>query len=168
MPTCPPILIHPDKSRHEPADQTSRVLQTRPITLPNRVVMAPLTRNRAVRRRRPEPDGHRILRPARQRRPDHQRSDADLAAGQGLSGHARHLFEGAGRRLEASHRCRARKGRPHLPPALACRPHLAFDCRERRHAGRASAIRAKGKTFVDGTFTDVSEPRASRFQKFPA
>ena len=39
-----------------------------PITLPNRLVMAPLTRNRAVAGHGAEPAGDRILRPARLRR----------------------------------------------------------------------------------------------------
>jgi len=30
-----------------------------------------------------------------------------------------------------------------------------------------SAIRAKGKTFVDGTFTDISEPRALELSEIP-
>ena len=40
-----------------------------PITLPNRLVMAPLTRNRAVAGLVPSPLGGRILRAARLRRP---------------------------------------------------------------------------------------------------
>jgi len=38
---------------------------------------------------------------------------------------------------------------------------------EWRQAGCASAIRAKGKTFVNGTFTDISEPRALALEEIP-
>ena len=100
--------------------------------------MAPLTRNRAVRRPGAEPAGDRILRPARLRRAAGHRSQPGLAAGPGLSGHARHLLQRTGRGLAQGHRSRACARRTHLPPALACRPHLAhLAAAERRRAGGA-------------------------------
>ena len=79
-----------------------------PITLPNRLVMAPLTRNRAV------PPGM-VPSPLAV---DYygQRASAGLLIteasqvsqqGQGYQDHARHLFQGAGRGLAQGHRSRA-------------------------------------------------------------
>ena len=79
-----------------------------PITLPNRLVMAPLTRNRAVPPGMvPSPLGGRLLRAARLRRTADHRGKPGFAAGPGLSGHARHLLEGTGRRLAQGHGPRA-------------------------------------------------------------
>ncbi len=70
-----------------------------PLTLPNRLVMAPLTRNRALAGLVPNPLAVEYY---------GQRASAGLlvseatpgfAARPGLSGYARHLFQGAGRRL---------------------------------------------------------------------
>ena len=40
-------------------------------------------------------------------------------------------------------------------------------CKRITSSGGASAIRAKGKTFVGGTFADISEPRALTLEEIP-
>ena len=95
-----------------------------------------------------EPAGDRILRPARLGGPAGDRSEPGLAAGPGLSGHARHLFERTGRGLAQGDRPRARAQRAHLHPDLACRPHLAhLAAAERRRPGRALGDPRQGQDF---------------------
>ncbi len=109
-----------------------------PLTLPNRFVMAPLTRNRATRRPGAEPAGSRILRPARHRGTVDHRGEPGLATGPGISGHPGHLLQGTGRGLAQGHRARARTRRAYLPSALACRPHFThLAAAQQRRAGRA-------------------------------
>ena len=72
------------------------------LALPNRVVMAPMTRSRAGARQRAGRARRRVLRAARQRRADRHRGDAGLAAGRGLPRHARHPQRRAGRGLAAA------------------------------------------------------------------
>ncbi|KAF1853865.1 hypothetical protein Lal_00005073 [Lupinus albus] len=92
------------------------------------------------RHRRADRDECRILRPARQRRPDRRGGDPDLAAGQGLCLYPRHPQRRTGGRLEAGDRRRPCQGRAHLPAAVACRPHLP----PRPAAGRRPAGGAVG------------------------
>ena len=141
-----------------------------PITLPNRLVMAPLTRNRAVLRHGAEPAGGRILRAARFRGTADHRSEPGLAAGPGLSGHARHLFEGAGRGLAQGDRPRARARRAHLHPALACRPHLAhLAAAGRRRTGRALRDPRQGQDLCRTAPSPISPSRARwSLRKSPA
>ncbi len=54
------------------------------LELSNRIVMAPMTRSRAAPGRRADRDGRRILSPARERRPHHQRRDLSELRRQGL------------------------------------------------------------------------------------
>ncbi len=84
-----------------------------PITLPNRLVMAPLTRNRAVAGLVPSP----------------------LA------------IEYYGQRASAG--------------------LLITEASQVSQQGQGSAIRANGKTFVGGTFTEISEPRALALEEIP-
>ena len=71
------------------------------LQLPNRIVMAPLTRCRAEPGRVPDALMAEYYAPARQRRPDHQRSHLGHADGRRLSRHPRHLVRRAGAGLEA-------------------------------------------------------------------
>src|SRR6185369_11765870 len=91
-----PIIIQCGHSRHEP-DQTVRALQAWPdyIAEPPRDGAAH-PQPRGPSRHGAEPAGDRLLRPARLRRAADHRSKPGLAAGPGLSGYARYLFEGAG------------------------------------------------------------------------
>src|SRR5258705_13710902 len=105
-----PIIIPSGHTRHEP-DPTVRALQAWPDHLaepPRDGAADPQPRGAA--RHGAEPAGDRLLRAARLRRPPDHRSQSSLAAGPGLSGYARHLFEGAGRKLAQGHGPRARKG----------------------------------------------------------
>src|SRR3977135_2290193 len=133
-----------------------------PITLPNRFVMAPLTRNRAV------PPGM-VPSPLAI---DYygQRASAGLLIteasqvsqqGQGYQDspgiYWKDKIAGWGGGPLPGH---ANQGRIFLLLCDVCRvPHTTL-----QPGGAApvapSAIRAKGKTFVAGTFTDISEPRA--------
>src|SRR6478609_4671665 len=87
------------KSRHEP-DQTLRALQAWPdhAAQPPRDGAAD-PQPRGAARHGAEPIGGRLLRAARLRGTAYYGGKSGLAAGPGLSGHARHLFEGTGRGL---------------------------------------------------------------------
>ena len=107
------------------------------LHLPNRIVMAPLTRNRAPERDSHADDG-RVLRAARQRRPADHRSHRHQRPGPGLRRRAGPVRHRAARRLESGDRSRACAQGPHLRAALACRPGVA--CRpaaRRAEAGGA-------------------------------
>ena len=80
-----------------------------PLTLPNRIVMAPLTRSRAGTGDVPGALNADLLRPARQRRADHQRGDPDLQQGKGYAFTPGIYTRGAGRRLAPRHRRGARE-----------------------------------------------------------
>jgi len=70
-----------------------------PITLPNRLVMAPLTRNRALAGLVPNPLAIEYYGQRASAGLLVSEANAGFAARPGLSGHAWHLFEAAGRRL---------------------------------------------------------------------
>ena len=127
--------------------QTSRALQARPdhaAEPPGDGAADAQPRDAA--RHGAEPACGRLLRPARLRRPARHRGEPGVAAGPGLSGHARHLFEGAGRGLAQGHRARAWRRRAHLHPDLACRPHLAHVAAGgRRQAGGAERDPRQGQ-----------------------
>ena len=135
-PALPAIL--PKATRNEHLVQTPRALQAwadHPAKSPRD---GAADAQPGGRRPGAGPAGGRILRAARLRRPFDHRGEPDLAAGPGLSGHARHLFEGTGRRLAQGDGPRARARRTHLHSDLACRPHFAhLTAAERRRAGRA-------------------------------
>ena len=119
-----------------------------PLPLPNRIVMAPMTRNRAGGGNAPT---------ALNATHYAQRASAGLivadssglAAGHRLSGHARHSQRRTDRRLEARHKRGARGRWPDFSAALACRAHLASVAAARwRAAGCAVGDRA-GRTGLD-------------------
>ena len=134
-----PICNVPGSINNEHADQIVRALQAWPdhaCQSPRDGAADPQPRGSS--RHGAEPAGDRVLRPARLGGPAGDRSKPGLAAGPGLSGHARHLFEGTGRGLAQGDRPRARARRTHLHPALACRPRLAhLAAAGRRRPGRA-------------------------------
>ena len=105
-PTLPHLPLF-RKPRYEPV-QTLRALQARPdhpAEPPGDG--APDAQPRGAARHGAEPARDRVLRPARLGRTADHRSEPGFAAGPGLSGHARHLFEGTGRGLAQGHRPRA-------------------------------------------------------------
>jgi N-ethylmaleimide reductase len=139
-----------------------------PISLPNRLVMAPLTRNRAVEGLVPSPLAVEYY---------GQRASAGLLI------------------TEASQVSQQGQGYQDTP-GIYSREQIAgwrkVTDRVHEHGGRIfiqlwhvgrvshtslqpnggapvapSAIRAKGKTFVGGTFTDISEPRALALERSP-
>jgi N-ethylmaleimide reductase len=140
-----------------------------PITLPNRLVMAPLTRNRAV------PPG--MVPSPLALEYYGQRASAGLLVseatqvsqqGQGYQDtpgiYSREQVAGWRKVTDHVH---ARGGRIFLQAWHVGRiSHV--DLQENNQAPVApSAIRAKGKTFVGGTFAEVSEPRALALEEIP-
>jgi N-ethylmaleimide reductase len=140
-----------------------------PITLPNRVVMAPLTRNRAV------PPGM-VPSPLAG---DYygQRASAGLLIteasqvsqqGQGYQDtpgiYSKDQVAGWRKITDRVHE---NKGRIFIQLWHVGRiSHTALQANGGAPVG-PSAIRAKGKTFVNGTFTDISEPRALELNEIP-
>src|SRR6202049_3510109 len=139
-----------------------------PITLPNRLVMAPLTRNRAVAGLVPGPLAAEYYA---------QRASAGLLVteasqvsqqGQGYQDtpgiYSREQVAGW---RKVTDRVHARGGRIFLHLShVGGISHTSLQ----RNGGAPvgpSTIRAKGKTFVGGTFTDISEPRALELSEIP-
>ena len=156
-----PIVIHPEHPRHEP-DQTFEPFKLGPITLPNRLVMAPLTRNRAV------PPGM-VPSPLAV---DYyaQRASAGLLIteasqvsqqGQGYQDtpgiYSKEQVAGW---RKVTDRVHEQGGRIFIQLWHVGRISHDFAAAGGGKPVAPSAIRAKGKTFVNGTFTDISEPRA--------
>jgi N-ethylmaleimide reductase len=139
-----------------------------PITLANRLVMAPLTRNRAVAGLVPNPLAIEYY---------GQRASAGLLIteasqvsqqGQGYQDtpgiYSKEQVAGW---RKVTDRVHARGGRIFIQLWHVGRiSHTSL-----QHDGGApvapSAIRAKGKTYVGGTFADVSEPRALALEEIP-
>jgi N-ethylmaleimide reductase len=140
-----------------------------PITLPNRLVMAPLTRNRAV------PPGM-VPSPLAV---DYygQRASAGLLVteatqisqqGQGYQDtpgiHSKEQVDGW---KKVTDRVHERGGRIFVQLWHVGRiSHTSLQANGGKPVA-PSAIRAKGKTFVGGTFADVSEPRALELAEIP-
>src|ERR1700736_336090 len=139
-----------------------------PITLPNRLVMAPLTRNRAVAGMVPNPLAVEYY---------GQRASAGLLIteasqvsqqGQGYQDtpgiYSKEQVAGW---RKVTDRVHARDGRIFIQLWHVGRiSHV--DLQQNNQAPVApSALRAKGKTFVNGTFADVSEPRALTLEEIP-
>jgi N-ethylmaleimide reductase len=139
-----------------------------PLTLPNRLVMAPLTRNRALAGLVPNPLAVEYY---------GQRASAGLLVseatqvsqqGQGYQDtpgiYSKEQVAGW---RKVTDRVHERGGRIFLQLWHVGRiSHV--DLQENNQAPVApSAIRAKGKTFVGGTFADVSEPRALALEEIP-
>src|SRR5438874_4564303 len=139
-----------------------------PITLPNRFVMAPLTRNRAVEGLVPGPLAVEYYA---------QRASAGLliteASQISLQGQGYQDTPGiyskeqvAGWR-KITDRVHARGGRIFIQIWHVGRiSHTSLQPRGGAPVA-PSAIRAKGKTFVNGTFTEISEPRALELAEIP-
>src|SRR3954464_8515533 len=139
-----------------------------PITLPNRLVMAPLTRNRAVAGFVPGPHAAEYY---------SQRASAGLLIteasqvsqqGQGYQDtpgiYSKEQVAGWRKVTERVH---ARGGRIFIQLWHVGRiSHTSLQPDGGAPVG-PSAIRANGKTFVGGTFTDISEPRALSLQEIP-
>src|SRR5450432_42962 len=139
-----------------------------PITLPNRLVMAPLTRNRAVVGLVPNPLAVEYY---------GQRASAGLLIteasqvsqqGQGYQDtpgiYSKEQVAGW---RKVTDRVHERGGRIFIQLWHVGRiSHV--DLQDNHQAPVApSAVRAKGKTFVNGTFADVSEPRALALEEIP-
>src|ERR1017187_3696298 len=139
-----------------------------PITLPNRLVMAPLTRYRAVAGMVPSPLAVDYY---------GQRASAGLLIteasqisqqGQGYQDtpgiYSKEQIAGW---RKVTDRVHDKGGRIFIQLWHVGRiSHV--DLQENKQAPVApSAIRAKGKTFVNGTFADVSEPRALELSEIP-
>ena len=141
------------------------------LDLPNRIVMAPLTRNRATHGTdAPNELAAHLLPPARRRRADRLRGHADQPAGPGLYLDAGLLYseaqvEGWRKVTDAVHEA---GGRIFLQLWHVGRiSHISL-----QPGGGApvapSAIRAKTKTFIEGGFAEVSEPRALQIAEIAA
>ena len=139
-----------------------------PITLPNRLVMAPLTRNRAVPGMVPSPLAVEYY---------GQRASAGLLIteasqvsqqGQGYQDtpgiYSREQVAGWRKVTERVHE---RGGRIFIQAWHVGRiSHISLQPDSGAPVA-PSAIRAKGKTFVNGTFTEISEPRALALEEIP-
>jgi N-ethylmaleimide reductase len=139
-----------------------------PITLPNRLVMAPLTRNRAVEGLVPSPLAIEYY---------GQRASAGLLIteasqvsqqGQGYQDtpgiYSKEQVAGW---RKVTDRVHARGGRIFIQLWHVGRvSHTSLQVNGGAPVA-PSAIRAKGKTFVNGTFTDISEPRALELSEIP-
>jgi N-ethylmaleimide reductase len=139
-----------------------------PITLPNRLVMAPLTRNRAIDGLVPSPLAAEYY---------GQRASAGLLIteasqvsqqGQGYQDtpgiYSKEQVAGW---RKVTDRVHARGGRIFIQLWHVGRiSHTSLQPNNGAPVA-PSAIHAKGKTFVGGTFTDVSEPRALTIEEIP-
>ncbi len=139
-----------------------------PLTLPNRLVMAPLTRNRAISGMVPSPLAVEYY---------GQRASAGLLIteasqvsqqGQGYQDtpgiYSKEQVAGWRKVTERVH---ARGGRIFIQLWHVGRvSHVSL---QPDHGAPVapSAIRAKGKTFVNGTFTEISEPRELALAEIP-
>jgi N-ethylmaleimide reductase len=140
-----------------------------PITLPNRLVMAPLTRNRAI------PPG--MVPSPLATEYYGQRASAGLLVteatqvsqqGQGYQDtpgiYSKEQVAGWRKVTDRVHQ---RGGRIFLQAWHVGRiSHVSLQQNSQAPVA-PSAIRAKGKTFVGGTFADVSEPRALTLEEIP-
>ncbi len=136
------------------------------LDLPNRIVMAPLTRNRAThgRGRRQRPD-RRLLPSTRRRRADRFRGLADQPAGARLHLDARPLQRGPGRGLAARRRARCTT----RADAFSCRCGTSAASRTppcSRTAARRSPLRRSaprpGRSSRRGSPTFPSRARLQR------
>jgi len=139
-----------------------------PITLPNRLVMAPLTRNRAVAGLVPSPLAVEYY---------GQRASAGLLVteasqisqqGQGYQDtpgiYSREQVAGW---RKVTDRVHERGGRIFIQLWHVGRiSHVSLQENNQLPVA-PSAIRAKGKTFVGGAFVDISEPRALELSEIP-
>jgi N-ethylmaleimide reductase len=162
------LKLHPESHMSTPT-KLFEPFKLGPITLPNRAVMAPLTRNRAV------PPGM-VPSPLAV---DYygQRASAGLLIteasqvsqqGQGYQDtpgiYSKEQVAGWRRVTDRVHE---RKGRIFIQLWHVGRiSHTSLQADGGAPVG-PSAIRAKGKTFIGGTFADISEPRALKLNEIP-
>ena len=139
-----------------------------PTTLPNRLVMAPLTRNRAVAGMVPSPLAIEYY---------GQRASAGLLIteasqvsqqGQGYQDtpgiYSKEQVAGW---RKVTDRVHERGGRIFIQIWHVGRiSHVSLQ-QNNQPPVAPSAVRANGKTFVNGTFTDISEPRALALEEIP-
>ena len=140
-----------------------------PITLPNRLVMAPLTRNRAV------PPG--MVPSPLAAEYYAQRASAGLLIteasqvsqqGQGYQDtpgiYSKEQVAGWRKVTDA---CMSAAGASSSSSGMSAASRTPRCSRMAARRSAPSAIRAKGKTFVNGTFADISEPRALELSEIP-
>jgi N-ethylmaleimide reductase len=167
--TSPAFIVHiPEATKMSTSSKLFESYKLGPITLSNRVVMAPLTRNRAVAGMVPSPLAVDYY---------GQRASAGLLIteasqisqqGQGYQDtpgiYSKEQVAGW---RKVTDRVHDKGGRIFIQLWHVGRiSHV--DLQENKQAPVApSAIRAKGKTFVNGTFADVSEPRALSLEEIP-
>jgi N-ethylmaleimide reductase len=160
--------ISPETNNMSTATKLFEPYKLGALTLPNRLVMAPLTRNRALAGLVPNPLAVEYY---------GQRASAGLLVseatqvsqqGQGYQDTPGiYSQEQVAGWRKVTDRVHARGGRIFLQLWHVGRiSHVSLQ--ENNQAPVApSAIRAKGKTFVGGTFAEVSEPRALSLQEIP-
>src|SRR4030088_2661662 len=140
-----------------------------PITLPNRLVMAPLTRNRAVAGLVPNPLAIEYYGQSASAGMLVNEASQVSQQGQGYQDkpgiYSKQQVAGW---RKVTDRVHERGGRIFIQIWHVGRiSHVSLQ--ENNQAPVApSAIRAKGKTFVGGTFTEISEPRALALEEIPA
>jgi N-ethylmaleimide reductase len=164
----PPLSSLTEIKKMSTSSKLLEPLKLGPITLANRLVMAPLTRNRAVEGLVPNPLAVEYY---------GQRASAGLLIteatqvshqGQGYQDtpgiYSKEQIAGWRRVTERVH---ARGGRIFLQLWHVGRiSHTSLQPNGGAPVA-PSAIRANGKTFVGGTFADVSEPRALELSEIP-
>jgi N-ethylmaleimide reductase len=158
----------PDQQTMSTATKLFEPFKLGPITLPNRLVMAPLTRNRAVAGLVPSPLAIEYY---------GQRASAGLLVteasqvsqqGQGYQDtpgiYSKEQVAGW---RKVTDRVHERGGRIFIQIWHVGRiSHTSLQPNGGAPVG-PSAIRAKGKTFVNNAFTDISEPRALALAEIP-
>src|ERR1700694_1122122 len=168
IPTCSSPAIFPEPDKMSKPTKLFEPYKLGPLTLPNRLVMAPLTRNRAVAGLVPNPLAIEYY---------GQRASAGLLVteasqvsqqGQGYQDtpgiYSKEQVAGW---RKVTNRVHEHGGRIFIQIWHVGRiSHV--DLQDNKQAPVApSAVRAKGKTFVNGTFADVSEPRALALEEIP-
>jgi N-ethylmaleimide reductase len=168
MPTCRSSRNFTGSTKMSTPTQLFEPYKLGPITLPNRVVMAPLTRNRAVAGLVPSPLATEYYA---------QRASAGLLISEGTpvsqQGQGYQDTPGiyskeqvAGWR-KITDRVHERGGRIFLQAWHVGRvSHTSLQPNDGAPVA-PSAIRANGKTYVGGAFTDISEPRALALEEIP-
>jgi N-ethylmaleimide reductase len=168
MATFPSPVISSEKAKMTVPTKLFDRLKLGPLTLPNRFVMAPLTRNRAVAGLVPSPLAVEYY---------GQRASAGLLIteasqvsqqGQGYQDTPGiYSSEQVAGWRKVTDRVHARGGRIFLQAWHVGRiSHTSLQPNQGAPVA-PSAIRAKGKTFVNNGFADVSEPRALALEEIP-
>src|SRR6202163_567563 len=167
-PPAPHQQFFPEPDRMSKPTKLFEPYKLGPLTLPNRLVMAPLTRNRAVAGMVPSPLAIEYY---------GQRASAGLLVteasqvsqqGQGYQDtpgiYSKEQVAGW---RKVTDRVHERGGRIFIQLWHVGRVSHTSLQPDNGAPVAPSAIRAKGKTFVGGTFTDISEPRALALEEIP-